>query len=100
MQHALASHKPVLLLNLGPTRADPLLETNPTSISKIEMSAGDVLDDVVRQLWSVWLILAFLLCRVVLTNSLPSVYSGSQVETDPMVQHLLSAGVVTPIEGQ
>lgn len=100
MQHALASHKPVLLLNLGPTRADPLLGTNPTKISKVEISSGDVLGDVVRQLWCVWLIPSFPLTWVGVTNSLPSVYSGSQVEIDPMVQYLLSAGVVTHIEGR
>ena len=53
MQHALARNKPVLLLNLGPTRADDLLEANTPGISKVDISAGDVLHDVVRQLWCV-----------------------------------------------
>jgi len=100
VQHALAGRKPVLLLNLGPTRADALLEANTAGISKVDISAGDVLDDVVKQLWCVWLVPAFSLCPMVVVNDSPSMYSGSQVETDPMVQHLLSAGVITPIEGR
>lgn len=100
MQHALAHNKPVLLLSLGPIRADTLLEANTAGISKIDISAGDVLHDVVKQLWCVYLFPAFLLCSVVVfLNTSQSMYSGSQIETDPMVQHLLSAGVITPIDG-
>jgi len=46
-QHALARDNPVLL-NLGPTRADTLLEANTAGISEADISAGDVLHDVVR----------------------------------------------------
>lgn len=35
----------------------------------------------------------------VLLNTSQCMYSGSRVKTDPMVQHLLSAGVITPIDG-
>jgi hypothetical protein len=100
VQHALARDKPVLLLNLGPTRADTLLEANTVGISKIDISAGDILHDVIRQLWCVYLIPACLFYPVaVFVNISQSMYSGSRVETDPMLQYLLSAGVITPIEG-
>ena len=43
LKHALELNKPVLLLNVGPTRADPL-----PGVEKIELPSGAVLRDVVR----------------------------------------------------
>lgn len=43
LRHALELHKPVLLLNLGPTRADGL-----QGVEKIEISSGAVMRDVVK----------------------------------------------------
>lgn len=47
LKRALELDKPVLLLNVGPTRADDL-----TKVEKIEIASGDVLPDVARNiLW-------------------------------------------------
>lgn len=43
LKHALELRKPVLMLNVGPTRADGL-----PGIEKIELASGGVLRDVVR----------------------------------------------------
>ena len=43
LRHALELRKPVLLLNLGPTRADGL-----QGVEKIEVSSGAVMRDVVK----------------------------------------------------
>ena len=43
VKHALELKKPVLLLNVGPTRADGLL-----GVEKIEIASGAILRDVVR----------------------------------------------------
>ena len=45
LKHALDLQKPVLLLNVGPTRADPL-----PGIEKIEVASGLVMRDVVRSI--------------------------------------------------
>ena len=44
VKHALGQRKPVLLLNIGPTRADGL-----TGIETIEAPAGSIMREVVRQ---------------------------------------------------
>lgn len=46
LKHALELKKPVLMLNVGPTRADTL----DPPIEKIEIPSGDVLREVVRAL--------------------------------------------------
>lgn len=43
LRHAMELHKPVLLLNLGPTRADGL-----QGIEKIEIASGAVMRDVAK----------------------------------------------------
>ena len=43
VRHAIELHKPVLMLNVGPTRADEI-----PGIEKIELTSGAVLRDVVR----------------------------------------------------
>jgi hypothetical protein len=48
VKHALDLRKPVLLLNVGPTRADGL-----PGVEKIELKSSEVLRDVVRLLTSV-----------------------------------------------
>lgn len=44
LKHALELQKPVLMLNIGPTRADGL-----PGMEKIEIASGIVMRDVVRQ---------------------------------------------------
>lgn len=46
LKHALELKKPVLMLNVGPTRADTL----DPPVEKIEIPSGDVLREVVRAL--------------------------------------------------
>ncbi|KAH9951208.1 DHS-like NAD/FAD-binding domain-containing protein [Amylocystis lapponica] len=67
LKHALELKKPVLLLNLGPTRADGL-----PGIDKIELASGTIMRDVVRAVL------------------------GSVASTDPVVQHMLQSGIVKP----
>lgn len=44
LKHALELHKPVLMLNVGPTRADGV-----SGMEKIEIASGIVMRDVVQQ---------------------------------------------------
>ena len=47
VKHAIEKHKPIMLLNVGPTRADAL-----AGIDAIEIEAGTIIRDVVKQvLW-------------------------------------------------
>ena len=56
LKHALELGKPVLMLNVGPTRADMITSAQQTAgvdfrkIEKIELPSGLVLRDVVRNL--------------------------------------------------
>ncbi|KAH8115631.1 DHS-like NAD/FAD-binding domain-containing protein [Phellopilus nigrolimitatus] len=68
LKHALELGKPVLLLNVGPTRADALTP----GVEKISLPSGSVLRDVVRAL------------------------TGSQAAEDPVLAKFLSSGVVMP----
>ncbi|TCD71735.1 hypothetical protein EIP91_005501 [Steccherinum ochraceum] len=70
LRHALELRKPVLMLNVGPTRADGL-----EGLEKIEVPSGLVLRDVVRAVLCVYPILA---------------------SEDPVVVDMLRSGVVKP----
>ncbi|EKM50661.1 uncharacterized protein PHACADRAFT_213556 [Phanerochaete carnosa HHB-10118-sp] len=67
VKHALELKKPVLLLNVGPTRADPL-----SGVEKIELPSGTVLRDAVRTVL------------------------GSRAIQDSVVDAMLHSGVVRP----
>ncbi|KAI0079358.1 DHS-like NAD/FAD-binding domain-containing protein [Panus rudis PR-1116 ss-1] len=67
LKHALELRKPVLMLNVGPTRADGL-----PGLEKIEIPSGTILRDVVRAVL------------------------GSDASYDPVVRDMLSSGVVKP----
>ncbi|THG95089.1 hypothetical protein EW026_g6498 [Hermanssonia centrifuga] len=67
LRHALELKKPVLMLNIGPTRADPL-----SGLEKIEMSSRIVMRDAVRAVL------------------------GSRVDDDPIIERMLRSGVVQP----
>jgi NAD-dependent deacetylase sirtuin 4 len=43
LKHALTMRKPVLLLNIGPTRADGL-----AAVEKIDMASGAIIQDIVK----------------------------------------------------
>lgn len=49
LKHALELKKPVMLLNVGPTRADGL-----SGIEKIDMSSGAIIRDVVKEVLCVF----------------------------------------------
>ncbi|KAL5500971.1 hypothetical protein ACEPAH_9358 [Sanghuangporus vaninii] len=68
LKHAITLGKPVLMLNVGPTRADTLTP----AIEKIELPTGAILRDVVRAL------------------------SGTRAVEDPILARLLSSGIVKP----
>ncbi|EJU03875.1 DHS-like NAD/FAD-binding domain-containing protein [Dacryopinax primogenitus] len=65
IRHALGLDKPVLLLNVGPTRADSL-----PAVEKIELPAGDVIRNVAQAL------------------------CATEAQTDPVLRTLLTSGVV------
>ncbi|KAI0720624.1 DHS-like NAD/FAD-binding domain-containing protein [Fomitopsis betulina] len=67
LRHALELHKPVLLLNLGPTRADGL-----QGVEKLEIASGAVMRDVVKAVL------------------------GAAWTTDPVVADMLRRGIVKP----
>ncbi|KAJ3536958.1 hypothetical protein NM688_g6766 [Phlebia brevispora] len=67
LRHALELKKPVLLLNVGPTRADPL-----PGVEKIEISTREVIRDVVRAVL------------------------GSRVKEEPVVDKMLQSGIIKP----
>ncbi|KAI5121746.1 hypothetical protein M0805_009035 [Coniferiporia weirii] len=68
LKHALELRKPVLMLNLGPSRADTLTP----GIEKIELPSGLILRDVVRTL------------------------TGKRASEDPVLARFLSSGIVKP----
>lgn len=74
------------MLNIGPTRADPL------GIEKIELSSGLVLRDVVRS------VLYVSSMRVILyfTHMLALCSRGGVAGQDAVVQRMLQSGVVQP----
>ncbi|KAF9454292.1 DHS-like NAD/FAD-binding domain-containing protein [Macrolepiota fuliginosa MF-IS2] len=67
LKHALDTHKPVMLLNIGPTRAD-----NITGVQKIEYPTGSVLHDVTRNVL------------------------GIRAVEDEIVREMLESGIVRP----
>ncbi|KAH9930335.1 DHS-like NAD/FAD-binding domain-containing protein [Fomitopsis serialis] len=67
LRHAMDLHKPVLLLNLGPTRADGL-----AGVDKIDIASGAVMRDVVKSVL------------------------GAGWTTDSVVADLLQSGIVKP----
>ncbi|KAH6915948.1 DHS-like NAD/FAD-binding domain-containing protein [Coprinopsis sp. MPI-PUGE-AT-0042] len=69
VKHALELKKPVMLLNMGPTRADAL-----PGIEKIDTNAGEILTDVARAAL------------------------GTRINTDSVLQGMLRSGIVKPPE--
>lgn len=67
LKHAIELRKPVLLLNVGPTRADQVPQ-----VEKIEIPSGAVLRDVVRAVL------------------------GSEASADPVVADMLQSGITKP----
>lgn len=71
-KRALELSKPILILNVGPTRADPYVER--PEVEKIEWKAGEVLKAVAMLL------------------------ASEQGSGDRELQRLLTSGVITPLE--
>nr|GAT47264.1 NAD-dependent deacetylase [Mycena chlorophos] len=67
LKHAVELHKPVLVLNVGPSRADTVEE-----IERIDIASGLIIRDVVRAVL------------------------GSSASLDPTIAHMLESGVVKP----
>lgn len=67
MKHAAELRKPILMLNLGPTRADDL-----AGLEKIELASGSVLRDTVKML------------------------VGSRATDDPVIHRMLTSGIMQP----
>ena len=86
LKHALELRKPVLFLNVGPTRAD-----NLPGVNKVEIPAGKIMRDVVRAVVYVPTSLSRSVC-----SSLDSENSGTRTNYDPVLRDLLISGVVKP----
>jgi len=67
VRHALELKKPVMLLNVGPTRADGM-----PGVDKIEIESGVVMPEVVRTL------------------------IGAKANYDPVLKEMLTSGIVSP----
>ncbi|KAF5373237.1 hypothetical protein D9615_007413 [Tricholomella constricta] len=67
LKHALELKKPVMLLNVGPSRAD----TSP-EVVKIDMASGTIMRDVAR------------------------IVIGSKASEDPIIAQMLRSGIVKP----
>ncbi|KAA1470223.1 DHS-like NAD/FAD-binding domain-containing protein [Dentipellis sp. KUC8613] len=67
LKHALELHKPILYLNMGPTRADGM-----PGVEKIEIPSGEVMRDVVRAV------------------------VGTRATYDPVLRDMLLSGVMEP----
>ncbi|TFK39838.1 DHS-like NAD/FAD-binding domain-containing protein [Crucibulum laeve] len=67
LKHSLDLKKPIMLLNVGPTRADGLPE-----VDKIDVPSGTVMREVAKAV------------------------IGSKADTDPIVQEMLRSGIVKP----
>ncbi|KLO08573.1 DHS-like NAD/FAD-binding domain-containing protein [Schizopora paradoxa] len=67
LKHAIELRKPVLMLNVGPTRADTI-----PGLEKIEVQSGAVLRDIVKSL------------------------AGFRAVEDPILRRLLTSGIVKP----
>ncbi|KAF9477605.1 DHS-like NAD/FAD-binding domain-containing protein [Pholiota conissans] len=67
LKHAVEQKKPVMLLNVGPTRADGM-----PSVEKIDIPSGAVMSDAVKAI------------------------AGSRTDEDPVIVEMLTSGVVNP----
>ncbi|KZS94804.1 DHS-like NAD/FAD-binding domain-containing protein [Sistotremastrum niveocremeum HHB9708] len=72
LKHAIELRKPVMLLNVGPTRADSLIGKG---VEKVEWHSGEVLHTAARAML------------------------GPRISEDRELQRLLTSGIVTPIDG-
>jgi hypothetical protein len=78
------THKPVLLLNVGPTRADGI-----SGVEKIDIASGIVLPDVVKNI----------LCMLPLSNACPECLQECRpfdVFHNQTIQKLMTGGITTP----
>lgn len=83
MKHAVEQSKPVLVLNLGPTRADGLAGTE-----KMEISTGEVLVDTVRA------ILCASLSAIISNECLSDFECRGSGARDPIIEELLTSGEI------
>ena len=84
--YAIKLKKPVLLLNVGPTRADGL-----PGLVKLSVRSGAILGDVTRAV----MYGSKNLYRVILRCSF-IFFSGSQAQDDPLVAKMLQSGIENP----
>lgn len=77
--------KPVLLLNVGPTRADGL-----PGLIKLGVRSGALLGDVTRAVmygFKIYIVFQMLIFFF---------FSGAQAQDDPLVSKMLLSGIVNP----
>jgi NAD+-dependent protein deacetylase sirtuin 4 len=85
VKHAIELKKPVLLLNVGPTRADGL-----PGLVKLDVRSGAILGDVTRAV-----MYGFKTYIRVVIHSFIS-FSGSRARADPLVAKMLRSGIENP----
>ena len=81
MKHAVDLKKPVLVLNVGPTRAD--------GIEKIDIPSGTILTDVAKGVM-------YVVNCIVIFNLIMVLDRGRLAQEDPIVKRLLRSGIRNP----
>ena len=84
MKHAVDLKKPVLVLNVGPTRAD-----GHVGIEKIDIPSGTILTDVAKGVM-------YVVGCIVIFNLLTVLGRGRLAQEDPIVKRLLRSGIRNP----
>ena len=83
VKHAVELKKPVMLLNVGPSRADTL-----PGVEKIDMSSGSVMREVASAIMYVFL--------ATLDQKTYQICRGTRAFEDPVVKNMLHMGIVRP----
>lgn len=84
LKYAVELHKPVLLLNVGPSRAD-----GHPGVEKIDIASGTIMRDVVKAVVYVSFYLPCLCANIYKI-------SGARASEDPVVRELLQSGIMQP----
>ena len=92
LKHAIASSKPVLMVNIGPTRADvPGSVPRQHLVEKIELPVGDVVRSAVMEV----LYVSSNIFVSVRTHEVTC--SGTRINSEPALRRLLESGSITPL---
>jgi len=87
VKHAIELKKPVVLLNIGPTRADGL-----PGLVKLDVRSGTILRDVTRAV--MYRFQTYIVSSE--AHLFSSTYSGTRAQDDPLVAKMLLSGIENP----